>query len=76
MLSNKLIMGAGLDVIDGEWMSDRDRKTHPLIQYANHNQNLLVLPHIGGSTSSQSTEPEYLWQKNGKDFNNNNSNIG
>jgi phosphoglycerate dehydrogenase-like enzyme len=50
-LQNKLIMGAGLDVIDGEWMSDRDRKTHPLIQYANHNQNLLVLPHIGGSTS-------------------------
>lgn len=50
-LQNELIMGAGIDVIDGEWMSNKDRRTHPLIQYANYNQNLLVVPHIGGSTS-------------------------
>ena len=44
-------LAAGLDVIDGEWLSDEERKHHPLIQYANSNQNLLILPHIGGSTS-------------------------
>ena len=65
-LQNKLIMGAGLDVIDGEWMSDRDRKTHPLIQYANHNQNLLVLPHIGGSTSESIDSQNIYGKKNGK----------
>jgi D-3-phosphoglycerate dehydrogenase len=50
-LQNKLIMAAGLDVIDGEWLSDNARRSHPLIEYANRNQNLLILPHIGGSTS-------------------------
>lgn len=50
-LENKWIMAAGLDVIDGEWLSDEERKHHPLIQYAINNQNLLILPHIGGSTT-------------------------
>ena len=50
-LQLKLIMAAGLDVIDGEWLSNSARRSHPLVKDANLNQNLLILPHIGGSTS-------------------------
>ena len=40
--------GAGLDVINGEW--DEDLFNHPLIRYARENMNLIISPHIGGST--------------------------
>ena len=49
-LKNKLIRGAGLDVIDGEWLDDATRKKHKLITYARNNSNLLITPHIGGAT--------------------------
>ena len=39
-----------LDVIDGEWLSRKDLKNHRLIKYSKINQNLLIVPHIGGST--------------------------
>ena len=42
------IGAAGLDVIDGEWRNDLDQ--HPLIQYANRNDNLVITPHVGGMT--------------------------
>jgi len=42
------IAGACLDVIDGEWL--KDVRDHPLVQYAQQNENLLILPHIGGAT--------------------------
>ncbi len=45
--SNK-IKGAGLDVIDGEWMPDVS--IHPLVDYAKNNENIIILPHIGGAT--------------------------
>ena len=41
---------AALDVIDGEWLPERDLKKHKLIKYSKINQNLLIVPHIGGST--------------------------
>ena len=44
------IQGAALDIIDGEWLKPEKLKKHPLIQYANKNQNLIITPHIGGST--------------------------
>ncbi len=50
-LKNKFIAGAGLDVIDGEWLNDNDRKNHPLIKYSRNNSNLLIVPHIGGATT-------------------------
>lgn len=50
-LKNNIIAGAGLDVIDGEWLNDKDRKNHPLIKYSKQNSNLLIVPHIGGSTT-------------------------
>ena len=49
-LQKKLIAGAGLDVVDGEWLSEKDLIQHPLIEYARNNQNLIIVPHIGGST--------------------------
>lgn len=42
------LAGAGLDVIDGEWRKDLHQ--HPLIQYANEQDNLIISPHIGGVT--------------------------
>ena len=42
---------AGLDVIDGEWLSKKDLKKHKLIKYANKNDNLIIVPHIGGATN-------------------------
>ena len=49
-LKNKRILGAGLDVIDGEWLLKKNRAKHPLIEYAKKNDNLLITPHIGGAT--------------------------
>lgn len=47
-LSSGLLAGAGLDLIDGEWMDDVT--THPLVEYARNNANLVISPHIGGAT--------------------------
>lgn len=50
-LREKRIAGAGLDVIDGEWLSDDERRNHPLIAFARENDNLVIAPHIGGATT-------------------------
>ena len=44
------IAGAGLDVIDGEWLEQDELIRHPLIEYGRLNDNLLIVPHIGGAT--------------------------
>lgn len=49
-LAEGRIAGAGLDVIDGEWMTDDERQSHPLIAYARSHDNLVISPHIGGAT--------------------------
>ena len=49
-LAGGRIAGAGLDVIDGEWLSDEVRVAHPLVAYAREHDNLLIAPHIGGAT--------------------------
>ena len=49
-LKSKKLNGAILDVIDGEWLNKRKFKNHLLIKYAKKNNNLLITPHIGGST--------------------------
>jgi D-3-phosphoglycerate dehydrogenase len=46
------LAGAGLDVFEGEFepgFADRI-KSHPLWQYAQSHDNLVITPHIGGST--------------------------
>ena len=49
-LKNKVIAGAGLDVIDGEWLSNEKRVNHKLVKYSRSHSNLLITPHIGGAT--------------------------
>ena len=44
------IAGAGLDVIDGEWLEQEELIRHQLIEYSRLNDNLLIVPHIGGAT--------------------------
>jgi D-3-phosphoglycerate dehydrogenase len=47
-LKNKIIAGAGLDMIDGEWLDNK--LSHPLVEYSLNNDNLVITPHIGGVT--------------------------
>ena len=46
-LESGRIAGAALDVLDGE---PAINKSHPLIEYSRTHNNLLIVPHIGGST--------------------------
>ncbi len=45
-LESGKLLGAGVDVIDGEWMENK--LEHPLIRYARTHENLLISPHVGG----------------------------
>ena len=53
-LESGRIAGAALDVMEGEFesgFSGSDKlKKHPLLEYARKNKNLILTPHIGGST--------------------------
>lgn len=49
-LTEGRIAGAGLDVVDGEWLDTDELNRHPLIAYSREHDNLLIVPHIGGST--------------------------
>lgn len=50
-LKKRKYFKAALDVIDGEWLPGKELKKHKLIKYSKINQNLLIVPHIGGSTN-------------------------
>ena len=47
-LESGKVGAAGIDVIHGEWMEDITK--HPLVQYTQTHDNLVISPHIGGST--------------------------
>ena len=47
-LESGKVSAAGLDMIHGEW--DEHLERHPLIHYAATHRNLIITPHIGGST--------------------------
>lgn len=51
-LESGKLRGAALDVLDGEFAPDFSRRVseHPLIEYANSHSNLIITPHIAGST--------------------------
>ena len=57
------IKGAALDIIDGEWLELEKLQKHPLIQYANKNQNLIITPHIGGSTQESIKDSRVFMSK-------------
>ena len=52
-LRNGRIAGAALDVLDGEFEPGFSKKVsaHSLVKYARANNNLLITPHIAGSTA-------------------------
>lgn len=52
VLENRILAGAAVDVLDGEFKeSFQDTMLeNPLIQYSQKNHNLIITPHIGGST--------------------------
>jgi D-3-phosphoglycerate dehydrogenase / 2-oxoglutarate reductase len=49
-LSEQKIAGAGLDVIDGEWLDEDELRQHPLIRYMQDHDNLVITPHTASST--------------------------
>src|SRR3989344_1311660 len=49
-LKNKRIAGAAIDVMWDEHSDGRHLKNNPLVEYAKHHQNLIIVPHIGGAT--------------------------
>jgi len=49
-LSQKIIKGAAIDVMDDESADGSHLKNDPLWQYAKSNDNLIITPHIGGAT--------------------------
>ncbi len=50
VLQKKLIYGAALDVLENE--SPFGVENHPLVKYATTNNNLIITPHLGGSSFS------------------------
>jgi len=51
-LEKGIIKGAALDVLDGEFEPDFSGRvlSHPLVKYAQTHNNLIITPHIAGST--------------------------
>ncbi len=51
-LRSGALAGAALDVFEGEFSVNFEKhfKVHPVLEYAKENDNLLLTPHIGGST--------------------------
>ncbi|MBW8048980.1 MAG: hypothetical protein FVQ77_01300 [Cytophagales bacterium] len=60
VLNKKQLAGAAVDVLDGEPDITED---HPLINYANNNSNLLIVPHIGGNTKESFEKTEVFIAK-------------
>jgi D-3-phosphoglycerate dehydrogenase len=58
MLNNGRLAGAALDVLDGEFTPGFKVASHPLAAYAREHENLLLTPHIGGSTVDAWRETE------------------
>jgi D-3-phosphoglycerate dehydrogenase / 2-oxoglutarate reductase len=60
------LAGAGLDVIDGEWLDDIGQ--HPLVEYALEHENLLITPHIGGATTESIYDARIFMAKKVADY--------
>jgi D-3-phosphoglycerate dehydrogenase / 2-oxoglutarate reductase len=71
-LSSGRLAGAGIDVIDGEWLPQSELHDNPLIAYARENNNLLISPHIGGSTTESIYGARIFMAKKIADFINSN----
>lgn len=49
-LRQNWIAGCGIDTLAGEMPDGSHLKGNPLVDYARKNNNLIILPHLGGST--------------------------
>ena len=49
-LNNKEIAGYATDVLADELEFDKEFNSHPLVEYSKGNNNLIIVPHIGGMT--------------------------
>ena len=58
LLERGHIAGAAMDVLDGEYGPSFDVASHPLVRYARQHDNLILTPHIGGSTRDAWGETE------------------
>jgi D-3-phosphoglycerate dehydrogenase len=58
LLEQGRLGGAALDVLDGEFVPGFTPTDHPLVRYAAWHDNLLLTPHIGGSTRDAWFETE------------------
>ena len=65
-LESGKVSAAGLDVIDGEWMADIGK--HPVVQYVETHDNLLITPHIGGATVESIRDARIFMAKKLTDF--------
>jgi D-3-phosphoglycerate dehydrogenase len=57
-LEDGRLAGAAVDVLRGEYAQTFDPSTHPLVQYARSHDNLIITPHIGGSTQDAWSETQ------------------
>ena len=63
-LETKQIAGAALDVIAGEKPDGSHLTNNALIEYAKNNENLLIVPHLGGATyEAMSMTEEFIANK-------------
>ena len=69
-LENKKIKGAAMDVFENEFTEGFESRliSHPLWHYAQNNKNLIITPHIGGSTKDAWAETEERVLKNNPTF--------
>ncbi len=62
VLASGPLAGAGIDVINGEWLPNIAE--HPLIRYAATHDNLVITPHLGGVTvESQEMTRNFIIRK-------------
>ncbi|MEK7629079.1 MAG: NAD(P)-dependent oxidoreductase [Patescibacteria group bacterium] len=70
-LKNKWIAGAAVDVMWDEYSDGSHLKKDPLWNYAKKNNNLIILPHIGGATfEAMEVTQDFIAELVFKDFKN------
>ncbi|MEK7179262.1 MAG: phosphoglycerate dehydrogenase, partial [Patescibacteria group bacterium] len=58
------IAGYAADVLADELSFEKTFSTHPLIEYARKNKNVIIVPHIGGMTvESRSRTDVFIAEK-------------
>lgn len=67
-LEDGIIAAAALDVVKNENQLLKDKNSSKIIQYAKHNDNVLITPHIGGATEESMRKTEKFITEKVLDF--------